>query len=95
MVTDYWLGRHSLTSATLQSVIEHCTAFNKDPWSSLTYIGPKFDAVTPAQGGPFNERMNIAWSDGHVSTIRWGSTKPHMWTIQDDKDAWTNKWVSK
>jgi prepilin-type N-terminal cleavage/methylation domain-containing protein/prepilin-type processing-associated H-X9-DG protein len=69
--------------------------FNKDPWSSLTYIGPKFDAVTPAQGGPFNERMNIAWSDGHVSTIRWGSTKPHMWTIQDDKDAWTNKWVSK
>ncbi len=33
VVTDYWLGRHSLTSATLQSIIKHCTAFNKDPWT--------------------------------------------------------------
>jgi hypothetical protein len=35
VVTDYWLGCHSLRSVTLQSVVEHCTAFNKDPW-----IGP-------------------------------------------------------
>ena len=67
--------------------------FYKDPLSSLTYIGPKYDAVTPAQGGPFNERLNVAWMDGHVSTIKWGSMKPSMWTIQDDKDAWTNTYV--
>jgi hypothetical protein len=33
VVTDYWRGRHSLTSATLQYVIEHCAAFDKDPWT--------------------------------------------------------------
>jgi prepilin-type N-terminal cleavage/methylation domain-containing protein/prepilin-type processing-associated H-X9-DG protein len=67
--------------------------YYKDPASTLTYIGPKFDATTPQQGGPFNEKLNVAWMDGHVSTIRWGATKPHMWTIQDDKDKWTNPLV--
>jgi hypothetical protein len=33
VVTDYWLGRHLLMSATLKSAIKHCTAFNKDPWT--------------------------------------------------------------
>jgi hypothetical protein len=33
VVTDYRLGHHSLMSATLQSVIEHCTAFIKNPWT--------------------------------------------------------------
>jgi prepilin-type N-terminal cleavage/methylation domain-containing protein/prepilin-type processing-associated H-X9-DG protein len=62
----------------------------KHPKSTLTYLGPKYDATTPAEGGPFNERLNVAWSDGHVSTIKWGSIRPHHWTIQDDKNAWTN-----
>src|SRR5713101_2092984 len=64
--------------------------YYKDPNSTLTYIGPKYDATTPAEGGPFNERVNIAWSDGHVSTMRWGSLRPHHWTIQADNNAWTN-----
>ena len=63
--------------------------------TDLTYIGPKFDAKTPAEGGPFNERLNVAWMDGHVSTLKWGQTRPSMWTIQDDKDAWTNPLVPK
>jgi prepilin-type N-terminal cleavage/methylation domain-containing protein/prepilin-type processing-associated H-X9-DG protein len=67
----------------------------KVPDSTLTYIGPKFDATTPAEGGPFNERVNIAWSDGHVSTMKWGSIKPHHWTIQADENAWTNPKVPK
>jgi hypothetical protein len=33
VVADFWLGRHSLTSATLQTVIEYCTSFDKDPWT--------------------------------------------------------------
>jgi prepilin-type N-terminal cleavage/methylation domain len=64
--------------------------FYNDPSSDLTYIGPRFDARTPAEGGPFNERLNVAWMDGHVSTVKWGSMKPHHWSVQDDKNAWTN-----
>jgi hypothetical protein len=33
VVTDFCLGRHLLTSTTLQTVIEHCKAFDKDPWT--------------------------------------------------------------
>ena len=69
--------------------------FYNDPNSTLTYIGPKYDAKTPAEGGPFSERLNVAWADGHVSTLKWGSIKPHMWTVQDDKNAWTNPLVPK
>ncbi len=31
---DFCLGRHSLTSTTLQTVVEHCTSYNNDPWTS-------------------------------------------------------------
>ena len=32
VVHDFRLGRHSLTDATLQSVVEQCMAYDKDPW---------------------------------------------------------------
>ena len=32
VVQDFRLGRHSLSSATLQSVVEQCMAYDKDPW---------------------------------------------------------------
>jgi hypothetical protein len=32
VVQDFRLGRHSLASATLQSVVEQCLAYDKDPW---------------------------------------------------------------
>jgi hypothetical protein len=33
VVTDFCLGCHSLTSTTLQTVVKHCTSYNKDPWT--------------------------------------------------------------
>ncbi len=32
VIQDFCLGRHSLASATLQSVMEQCMAYDKDPW---------------------------------------------------------------
>jgi hypothetical protein len=32
VVQDFCLGHHSLASATLQSVVEQCMAYDKDPW---------------------------------------------------------------
>jgi hypothetical protein len=32
VVQDFRLGRHSLPSATLQSVVNQCLAYDKDPW---------------------------------------------------------------
>ena len=61
--------------------------------SDVNYVGKDWRATTPQQGGAFNERLNVTWVDGHVSTLRWGSTRPHHWTIQDDQNAWTNPWV--
>jgi hypothetical protein len=31
VVQDFCLGRHSLASATLQSVVDQCTSYDKDP----------------------------------------------------------------
>jgi len=62
--------------------------------SGITYIGQDFKARTAEKGGPFAERINIQWADGHVSTKKWGDIKPGDWIIQDDKDAWTNPYIS-
>jgi hypothetical protein len=32
VVQDFRLGRHSLTSATLQSLVDQCLAYDEDPW---------------------------------------------------------------
>ncbi len=32
VVQDFCLGHHSLASTTLQSVVEQCMAYDKDPW---------------------------------------------------------------
>jgi hypothetical protein len=32
VVQDFRLGRHSLSTATLQSVVDKCAAYDKDPW---------------------------------------------------------------
>jgi hypothetical protein len=33
VVTDFCLGCHSLTCATLQTIVEHWTSYNKHPWT--------------------------------------------------------------
>ncbi len=36
--------------------------------------------------GTHQDRLNTLYFDGHVRTLRAGSTKPSMWTIQNDTD---------
>ncbi|MBN9502086.1 MAG: hypothetical protein BGO01_10645 [Armatimonadetes bacterium 55-13] len=55
-----------------------------------TYIGKDWSATTADRGGFFSGRVNVAWADGHASNLKWGQTRPHMWSIQDDKDQWIN-----
>ena len=50
--------------------------------------------ATPSSGARLNylpnkihsERHNIGWADGHVSSRKWGTTRPSEWTVQDDAD---------
>jgi prepilin-type N-terminal cleavage/methylation domain-containing protein/prepilin-type processing-associated H-X9-DG protein len=58
-----------------------------------TYVGKDYTAHTPDKGGPFNQRVNVTWADGHASSLMWGQTKPDLWTVQDDKNMWTNPYV--
>jgi len=43
-VQDFRHGRHSLSSATLQSVVDQCVAYDKDPWK-----GPVDKSGKPAR----------------------------------------------
>jgi hypothetical protein len=61
VVTDFCLGCHSLTSATLQTVIEHCTAFDKDPWT-----GPVGHDGRPVQTPSAN---TVGAGSGEPSTV--------------------------
>lgn len=38
-----------------------------------------------AQQGAHHARFNALFIDGHVKSLRWGTTCPSMWTIQDDE----------
>jgi prepilin-type N-terminal cleavage/methylation domain-containing protein/prepilin-type processing-associated H-X9-DG protein len=39
-----------------------------------------------ANRGVHGDRLNALYFDGHVRTVRAGSTRPSMWTIQQDTD---------
>jgi prepilin-type N-terminal cleavage/methylation domain-containing protein/prepilin-type processing-associated H-X9-DG protein len=58
--------------------------------ATVTYVGKDWSATTAAKGGYFGERINIAYADGHAASLKWGTTRPYMWSIQDDKDKWVN-----
>jgi prepilin-type processing-associated H-X9-DG protein len=61
-----------------------CLRFSScNNWS----VGKASGAKTPESRGVHNERINVLWLDGHVSTIRWGSSKPNQWTLQADGAA--------
>ena len=47
VVQEFCLGRHSLTSASLQTVVDQCTNYDKDPWK-----GPVGRDGKPAPRGP-------------------------------------------
>jgi hypothetical protein len=46
VVQVFCLGCHSLPSSTLQSVVDQCMAYNKDPWKGL--VGKDGKAWTPS-----------------------------------------------
>jgi len=60
---------------------------------NVTYVGKDWSATTADKGGFFGERVNISYSDGHAANLKWGTTRPYMWTIQDDKDKWVNNGI--
>ncbi len=57
------------------------------PW---TAAGKEWSGGKPEIHGIFNNRVNILWVDGHVSSRIWGSTYPCEWSVQDDcnMDPW-------
>ncbi len=48
VVQEFRLGCHSLTDASLQTVVEQCTNYNKDPWKGP--VGK--DGKLPPRGNP-------------------------------------------
>ena len=58
-----------------------CPPFNRKTGWSVGQI------EKPCAGrGVHQDRLNALYFDGHVRTVRAGSTKPSMWTIQADTD---------
>jgi hypothetical protein len=60
VVQDFRLGRHSLSTATLQTVVDQCVAYNKDPWKGPVDKTGK-PAHTPsanAAGTPSGDKAN-------------------------------------
>jgi hypothetical protein len=58
IVQDFCLGHHSLTSSTLQSIVNQCTAYKKDPWK-----GPVGKDSKPAQ----TPSANAVGASGDIS----------------------------
>ena len=58
-------------------------------WGGVdNYMVGKYPGDLTAEGrGTHSGRINVLWIDGHVSSVRWGETKPNQWTLQDDKDT--------
>jgi hypothetical protein len=56
VVEDFYLGHHSLPSSTLQSVVNQCTAYDKDPWN-----GPVGKDGKPA----WTPSANVAGTSGN------------------------------
>ncbi len=58
--------------------------------AGISYPGKDWSATTAEKGGFFGDRLNISWADGHASNLKWGTTRPDMWSIQADKGGWVN-----
>jgi hypothetical protein len=77
VVTDYQLGCHSLTSATLQSVVEHCTAFDKNPWTGpvghngCPVCSPLVNTAGASQGEPSATYNTMEYIPFNYHLSRW------------------------
>ena len=55
-----------------------------------TYVGKDAATSDPNKGGFNAARVNCAYADGHAKSIRWGTSRPSDWTLQDDAKLWVN-----
>ena len=59
VVQDFRLGRHSLSTATLQSVVDQCAAYDKDPWKGpVGKEGKQHRNPSASVAGSTNDRSN-------------------------------------
>jgi hypothetical protein len=59
VVQDFRLGRHSLSTATLQSVVDQCAAYDKDPWKGpVGKDGKQHRNPSASVAGSTNDRSN-------------------------------------
>jgi prepilin-type processing-associated H-X9-DG protein len=58
-----------------------CPPFKRATGWSVGQVGKPCE-----QRGVHQDRLNTLYFDGHVRSLRAGSTKPSMWTIQADTD---------
>lgn len=61
-----------------------CPPANRNPASSGWAVG-KLGTLC-GNRGVHGDRLNALFLDGHVRSVRAGSTKPSQWTIQQDQD---------
>ncbi len=48
-------------------------------------VGKGTGAFNAQSRGTHQERINVLYIDGHVKSLKWGTTLPHQWTLQDDQ----------
>ena len=80
VVQDFRLGRHSLPSATLQSVVDQCLAYDKDPWKGpvgkdgkpLRHPSASAAGVSGDRSNPYDALAKCTFGF-HVSKWRYAS----------------------
>jgi prepilin-type processing-associated H-X9-DG protein len=58
-----------------------CPPFNRNTGWSVGRVGKPC-----AERGVHQDRLNTLFFDGHVRTVRAGTTTPKMWTLQNDEN---------
>ena len=58
VVQEFCLGRHFLSAASLQTVVEQCTNYDKDPWKGPVGEEGKVPCPTPFANAAGSEGEN-------------------------------------
>lgn len=59
----------------------------------ISYDSELWYATNATQGGFFNQKLDVAWADGHASGLQWGTTRPDMWSINGEPGTWTDPYI--
>jgi hypothetical protein len=83
VVQEFCLGRHPLTTATLQTVVNQCVNYNKDhSWAPLARMASWLDnPLRLMQRAPAlaMAKMLTRPSQQSLSTIMWVGGRMHLW----------------